>query len=189
MPIGCLCLTYAVVCNGYMTSHHMPIGCLCLTYAVVCNGYMTSHHLQRGESEDELKLHDLGCGNFVNYVCKAPVEWLGYGGARFKYIPPASLAEKLHQLPGVLADDSPSFGGEGSGNEMEASEKGGGFESGCNARCAFFDRNLHSRMPLVPTPARLKLLQTCDQCYSSRAFTPLTGWHCKLCRNTKGVSC
>jgi hypothetical protein len=24
------------------------------------------------------------------------------------------------------------------------------------ARCAFFDRNLHSRMPLVPTPARLK---------------------------------
>jgi hypothetical protein len=22
-------------------------------------------------------------------------------------------------------------------------------------RCAFFDRNLHSRMPLVPTPARL----------------------------------
>jgi hypothetical protein len=25
-----------------------------------------------------------------------------------------------------------------------------------HARCAFFDRNLHSRMPLVPTPARLK---------------------------------
>jgi hypothetical protein len=25
-----------------------------------------------------------------------------------------------------------------------------------DARCAFFDRNLHSRMPLVPTPARLK---------------------------------
>jgi hypothetical protein len=25
-----------------------------------------------------------------------------------------------------------------------------------NVRCAFFDRNLHSRMPLVPTPARLK---------------------------------
>jgi hypothetical protein len=24
------------------------------------------------------------------------------------------------------------------------------------ARCAFFDRNLHSRMPLVPTPARLQ---------------------------------
>jgi fatty acid desaturase len=23
-------------------------------------------------------------------------------------------------------------------------------------RCAFFGRNLHSRMPLVPTPARLK---------------------------------
>jgi hypothetical protein len=31
------------------------------------------------------------------------------------------------------------------------------------ARCAFFGRNLHSRMPLVPTPARLKLLQACDQ--------------------------
>jgi hypothetical protein len=25
-----------------------------------------------------------------------------------------------------------------------------------NVRCAFFDRSLHSRMPLVPTPARLK---------------------------------
>jgi hypothetical protein len=24
------------------------------------------------------------------------------------------------------------------------------------ARCAFFGRNLHSRMPLDPTPARLK---------------------------------
>jgi hypothetical protein len=31
------------------------------------------------------------------------------------------------------------------------------------ARCAFFGRNLHSRMPLVPTPARLKLLHACDQ--------------------------
>jgi hypothetical protein len=27
---------------------------------------------------------------------------------------------------------------------------------GSEARCAFFGRNLHSRMPLVPTPARLK---------------------------------
>jgi hypothetical protein len=34
-----------------------------------------------------------------------------------------------------------------------------GFDPRCRdwyARCAFFDRNLHSRMPLVPTPARLK---------------------------------
>jgi hypothetical protein len=46
-------------------------------------------------------------------------------------------------------------------------------------RCAFFDRNLHSRMPLVPTPA-------CDQCHSSRKFTFLTGSHCKLRPNTKG---
>jgi hypothetical protein len=29
-------------------------------------------------------------------------------------------------------------------------------------RCAFFHRDLHSRMPLVPTPVRLKLLHACD---------------------------
>jgi hypothetical protein len=32
----------------------------------------------------------------------------------------------------------------------------------------FFGRILHSRMPLDPTPARLKLLQACDQWHSSR---------------------
>jgi hypothetical protein len=26
----------------------------------------------------------------------------------------------------------------------------------CKVRCAIFDRNLHSRLPLVPTPARFK---------------------------------
>jgi hypothetical protein len=31
-----------------------------------------------------------------------------------------------------------------------------------------FDRILYSRMPLVPTPARLKLLHACEQCHSSR---------------------
>jgi hypothetical protein len=31
-----------------------------------------------------------------------------------------------------------------------------------------FDRNLHSRMPLVPTPARLK---RCDKWHSSRVST------------------
>jgi hypothetical protein len=40
-----------------------------------------------------------------------------------------------------------------------------------NVRCAFFDRNLHSRIPMVPTPARLKLLHACDQCHSSRVPT------------------
>jgi hypothetical protein len=30
-------------------------------------------------------------------------------------------------------------------------------------RCTVFDRNLHSMMLLVPTPARLKLLQACGQ--------------------------
>ena len=38
-------------------------------------------------------------------------------------------------------------------------------------RCAFFGRKLHSRMPLVPTPARFKLLQACAQWHSSRAST------------------
>jgi hypothetical protein len=39
----------------------------------------------------------------------------------------------------------------------------------------FSDRNLHSRMPLVLTPARLKFLHVCDQWQSSRVFTHLTG--------------
>ena len=58
---------------------------------------------------------------------------------------------------------------------------------GCEC-CAvrIFDRNLQSRVPLVPTPARLKLLHACDQWHSSRVFNPLIGWHCKLCRNTEG---
>jgi hypothetical protein len=29
--------------------------------------------------------------------------------------------------------------------------------------------------------------QTCGQCHSSRVFTPLTGWHCKLRPNTEGI--
>jgi hypothetical protein len=40
-------------------------------------------------------------------------------------------------------------------------------------RCAFFRQPLRSRMPLVPTPARLKLLQACDQWHSSRVVTLL----------------
>jgi hypothetical protein len=40
-----------------------------------------------------------------------------------------------------------------------------------DVRCAFCDRNLHSRMPLVPAPARLKLLHARDQCRSSRVAT------------------
>jgi hypothetical protein len=40
-------------------------------------------------------------------------------------------------------------------------------------RCAFSDRHLQSRMPLVPTPARLKLVHACGQWYSSRVFIPL----------------
>jgi hypothetical protein len=31
------------------------------------------------------------------------------------------------------------------------------------ARCSFFDRNLHSLMPLDPTHVRLRLLHACDQ--------------------------
>jgi hypothetical protein len=56
-------------------------------------------------------------------------------------------------------------------------------------RCAFFDRNLHSRMPLSFTPLLcLKCCHACDQCHSSRVFTPLTGWHCKFRSNTEGPS-
>jgi hypothetical protein len=49
-----------------------------------------------------------------------------------------------------------------------------------------FDSKFHSRMPLGPTPARLKLLKACDQWHSSRVFTPLTGWHRKFRPNTEG---
>jgi hypothetical protein len=47
---------------------------------------------------------------------------------------------------------------------------------------------VHSRMPLVPTPARLKLLHACGQCHSARMFTPLTGWHGKFRPNTEGTT-
>jgi hypothetical protein len=43
--------------------------------------------------------------------------------------------------------------------------------------CTFLDRNPHSRMPLVPTPARFKLLHACGQWHSSRVFTHFTGCH------------
>jgi hypothetical protein len=52
---------------------------------------------------------------------------------------------------------------------------------------ARFDGKLHSRMPLVPTPARLKLLQACDQWHSSRVSPFLTSSHCKLRPNTEGL--
>jgi hypothetical protein len=55
------------------------------------------------------------------------------------------------------------------------------------ARCAVFDRNLHSRMQLAPTPARLKRVHACDQWHSSRVITHLTGWHCTFRPNTEGV--
>jgi hypothetical protein len=51
----------------------------------------------------------------------------------------------------------------------------------------FFERDLHSRLPLVPTPARLKHLHVRDQLHYSRVFTPLTGWYCKLRPNTEGT--
>jgi hypothetical protein len=39
-------------------------------------------------------------------------------------------------------------------------------------RCSFLDGGVHSRMPLVRTRARLKLLHVCDEWYeSSRAFS------------------
>jgi hypothetical protein len=47
-------------------------------------------------------------------------------------------------------------------------------------RCALLDRCLHSFMPLVPTPARLKLFRACGQWYSARVFTllPVVTVHC-----------
>ena len=48
-------------------------------------------------------------------------------------------------------------------------------------RCAFFDWGLYSRMPMVPTPARLKFLHACDVIngipLAHSLLSPLTGWH------------
>jgi hypothetical protein len=54
-----------------------------------------------------------------------------------------------------------------------------------HVRCAFSGRIVHSKMPLDPTLARLKLLHACDQCHS---FWESTAYRChhKLCPNTAG---
>jgi hypothetical protein len=53
-------------------------------------------------------------------------------------------------------------------------EKQSSFWFQAKVRCAFFDRNPHSMMPLVPTPVRLKLLHACEQSWhSSRVVTLL----------------
>jgi hypothetical protein len=53
----------------------------------------------------------------------------------------------------------------------------------------FFDRHLHSRMPLVSTPLlRLKRCRAWDQRHSSRASTFLTSSHCKFHPHTEGAT-
>jgi hypothetical protein len=48
-------------------------------------------------------------------------------------------------------------------------------ERAVDSTVCVFDRKVHLRMLLVPTPARLKLLQACDQWHSSLVSTFLTG--------------
>jgi hypothetical protein len=53
-----------------------------------------------------------------------------------------------------------------------------------------FDRNSHSKTPLSFMPLlRLNILHAFEQWHSSRMFTPVTCWHCKLHPNTEGESC
>jgi hypothetical protein len=63
-------------------------------------------------------------------------------------------------------------------------------ESASLVRCAFFDRNPHSRMPLSFMPLlRLKRCHACDQCpmsFLSSVHSPLTSEHCKFRPNAKG---
>jgi hypothetical protein len=54
------------------------------------------------------------------------------------------------------------------------------------ARRSFFRQNLQFEDAIGSTPARLKLLQACDQWHSSRMCTPLTGRLGKFRRNAKG---
>jgi hypothetical protein len=53
------------------------------------------------------------------------------------------------------------------------------------ARCAFSDRNVHSRMPFGSHACSLEANMRVDQWHSSRLSTPHTGWHCKLHPNTE----
>ena len=49
---------------------------------------------------------------------------------------------------------------------------GVGIAAGSVVRCAFFDKDLHSRMPLSFTPLlRLKRCHACDQWHTSRVST------------------
>jgi hypothetical protein len=52
--------------------------------------------------------------------------------------------------------------------------------------CSFSDRNVHSRMPLVPTNVHLKLLHACYQWHSSRVSTASHRSHRILRPNTEG---
>jgi hypothetical protein len=54
-------------------------------------------------------------------------------------------------------------------------------------RCFLWNTVLPLRMHLVPTPARLTVFHVCDQCHSSRLFTPLTGWHCTFRPTTNSL--
>jgi hypothetical protein len=52
----------------------------------------------------------------------------------------------------------------------------------------FSTRSFHSRVPLSFTPLlRLKRCHACDQCHSSRVFTPLTSCHCEVRPNTNSL--
>jgi hypothetical protein len=54
------------------------------------------------------------------------------------------------------------------------------------ARCAFSDRNLHSRMPLDPTHVRLKRTCVCPMAFLSEVYCSYRCLH-ELCRNTEGT--
>jgi len=79
--------------------------------------------------------------------------------------PPAAVKTQTSALLDVMADVDAM---------MVRGGKGGG---------SILDVVLHSRMPLVPTPTRLKLLHACDH---SSQEPRLQGWPCNLCHNTEG---
>jgi hypothetical protein len=132
----------------------------------------------------EFRVEVLGAGNSINldYVYLSPGAW-----GRYKNLPillsGANLLLKMGissiRAGGSFAGNSPWYDwtdwtgpvwtrpsiGDRWGNDLIA-----GF--GPFVRCAVFDRNLHSRMPLSFTPLlRLKHGHTCDQWHSSWVFT------------------
>jgi hypothetical protein len=90
---------------------------------------------------------------------------------------PGHAVQPSHPAAGsaLARSSSNSSGGAGTGGSNQGGVKKRTSVQRPSLYGGVFDRNVHLRVPLLPMPARLKLLHACAQWYSSRVFTPLTG--------------